>query len=827
LKKIFIFLVTIICLSDSVFSQVAISPDTLALNYGSPKEYEIGGISISGTQFLDESVLITLSGLSVGEKISIPGDKIAKALENLWKQGLFSDIQIFSNKVQGNFVFLEIALKERPKLSKFTFKGIGKSDADKLREKLNISKGMVITENLIQETSNTVKDFYKDKGYYNTRVSVSAQTDTGAINSRILIIDIEKNAKIKISKIDFAGNSTVDEKILKRTMKDTKEKHLYRIFSTSKFLESNFTKDKQKILDKYNSMGYRDASILGDSIYKTDDKNIGIKININEGRKYYFRNISWTGNSKYNDKELSAVLGIKKGDIFNQAALESHLMMNQNGNDVSSLYMDDGYLFFQVTPVEINVDKDSIDLEMRIYEGKQARINRIKITGNTKTNDKVIMREVRTKPGQLFSRSDIIRSQRELSQLGYFNAEKLGVNPTPNPADGTVDIEYVVEEKPSDQIELSGGWGGAQGGLVGSLGLSFNNFSARNIGNKNAWKPLPAGDGQKLSIRAQSNGSYYQSYNASFTEPWFGGKKPNSLSVTLYHSILTNGVSSSDASYSSTKITGLSLGFGKRLKFPDDFFTFFAEANFQNYLLNRSTNFLFTDGYSNNFNIKLTFSRNSIDQPLYPRGGSEFSISSQFTPPYSTFNSGDYATMDLQEKYKWVEFHKWTAKASWFTKVIGNLVISTRIKYGILGNYDNKVGQSPFERFYLGGDGLSGFSLYGSDIISLRGYANNSLSPKVGSTVFDKYTFEIRYPLSLNPSATIYGLAFTEAGNAWLDLKDFNPFEMKRSAGFGVRVFLPMFGLLGLDWGYRLDDVSTYPGMDRSTFHFSIGGSID
>ena len=361
MKKIFIFLIYLVCISGSVFSQVAISPDTLALNYGSPKEYEIGGIRISGTQFLDESVLITLSGLSVGEKIYIPGDKIAKALENLWKQGLFSDIQIFSNKVQGNFIFLEIALKERPKLSKFTFKGIGKSDADKLREKLNISKGMVITQNLIQETSNTVKSFYKDKGYYNTRVSVSAQTDTGAINSRILIIDIEKNAKIKISKIDFAGNSTVDEKILKRTMKDTKEKHLYRIFSTSKFLEANFTKDKQKILDKYNSMGYRDASIVSDSIYKTDDKNIGIKININEGRKYYFRNISWTGNSKYSDKELSAVLGIKKGDIFNQAALESHLMMNQNGNDVSSLYMDDGYLFFQVTPVEINVDKDSID----------------------------------------------------------------------------------------------------------------------------------------------------------------------------------------------------------------------------------------------------------------------------------------------------------------------------------------------------------------------------------------------------------------------------------------------------------------------------------
>jgi outer membrane protein insertion porin family len=610
-------------------------------------------------------------------------------------------------------------------------------------------------------------------------------------------------------------------------MKDTKEKRLYRFFSTSKFLESNYAKDKQKILDKYNSMGYRDASIISDSVFETGKKTMGIKIGINEGHKYYFRNIIWTGNTKYTDKELDGVLGIHKGDIFDQSVLESHLMMNQNGNDVSSLYMDDGYLFFQVTPVEVNVERDSIDLEMRIYEGKQARINRIRITGNTKTNDKVIMREVRTKPGQLFSRADIIRSQRELAQLGYFNAEKLGINPTPNPADGTVDIEYVVEEKPSDQIELSGGWGGAQGGLVGSLGLSFNNFSASNIGKRKTWRPLPSGDGQKLSIRAQSNGSYYQSYNASFTEPWLGGKKPNSLSVTLYHSILTNGLSSSDANQSSTKISGLSIGFGKRLKFPDDFFTFFAELNLQNYLLKNSTNFLFTDGFSNNLNVKFTLSRNSIDQPLYPRGGSEFSVSGQFTPPYSSLNDKDYASLEPQEKYKWVEFHKWTGKVSWFTKVAGNLVISTRIKYGFLGNYNDKVGQSPFERFYVGGDGLSGFSLYGSDIVSLRGYSNNSLSPQVGSTVFDKYTFEIRYPLSLNPSATIYGLAFTEAGNAWLNFKDFNPFDLKRSAGFGVRVFLPMFGLLGLDWGYRLDDVPTYPGMDRSTFHFSIGGSID
>ncbi len=502
--------------------------------------------------------------------------------------------------------------------------------------------------------------------------------------------------------------------------------------------------------------------------------------------------------------------------------------MNQNGHDISSLYMDDGYLFFSVTPVEVNVENDSIDLEMRIYEGKQARINKVTVVGNIKTNDRVIMREIRTKPGQLFSRADIIRTQRELAQLGYFDQEKLGVNPKPNPVDGTVDIEYTVEEKPSDQLELSGGYGANQ--LVGTLGLSFNNFSARNIFKKGAWSPLPSGDGQRLSLRAQTNGKYYQSYNASFTEPWLGGKKPNSLSVSVFHSVQSNGVSFGEGNRQAIYITGMSVGLGKRLKKPDDFFTNYNEVNYQYYTLdNYVGTFLFNNGHSTNLSFTEAISRNSIDAPIYPRTGSTLTFSLKFTLPYSLFNNVNYATASIAERYKYIEYHKWKFSSSWFTKLAGNLVLNTKIQYGFLGLYNRAVGPAPFERFYVGGDGLSGYALDGREIIALRGYTNNSVTPRnaagaqVGGTIFDKYTLELRYPLSLNPSATIYLLAFAEGGNSWLTFKDFNPFSSKRSAGGGVRIFLPVFGLLGLDWGYGFDEIPNDPNANGSQFHFTIG----
>ncbi|MCX6276257.1 MAG: outer membrane protein assembly factor BamA, partial [Bacteroidetes bacterium] len=591
-----------------------------------------------------------------------------------------------------------------------------------------------------------------------------------------------------------------------------------------KFQESTFEEDKTKLLAKYLDKGYRDAKITESKVTRLNEKRLNIDLTIDEGNRYFFRNISWIGNTKHTSQELSSILAIKKGDVYDQSVLEERLFMSQNSRDVSSLYMDDGYLFFQVSPVEVKVENDSIDLEMRIYEGKQARINKVTVTGNTKTNDRVIIREIRTRPGQLFSRELIIRTQRELAQLGYFDQEKLGVNPKPNPADGTVDIEYVVEEKPSDQFELQGGYGANQ--LVGSLGVSFNNFSARNIFKKGGWRPIPSGDGQRLSLRFQTNGKYYQSYNASFTEPWLGGKKPNSLSVSAYQTIQSNGRSKSDVFRSQITISGGSIGLGKRLKWPDDYFSLYHELDYQYYALdNYSSGFLFTNGYANNLYFQHTFSRNSIDQPIYPRSGSQTSLTLQWTPPYSLFNGLDYASASDQEKYKFIEYHKWKFSSSWFTKIAGNLVLNVKAQYGFLGMYNRKVGPSPFERFYVGGDGLTaGFLFDGRELVGVRGYKDYStITPVGGGTIFDKYTFELRYPVSLNPSATIYLLTFAEGGNAWQRFKDFNPFSAKRAAGVGIRIFLPIFGLLGLDYGWHFDD---YPGSSvdsKGHLSFTIG----
>ena len=835
LFKILSTLIFLILISNSLNAQITLGDD-LSIDYSNPKEYEIGGITISGVQYLDNNVLITLTGLTVGDKIKIPGDKITKAIDNLWKQGLFEFIKITASKIQGNLIFLNIDLKERPRLSAFSFDGIRKSEANTLREDLKLTRGDVVTENMLIKSKNIIVKYFIDKGFLNTEVKVTQKKDSLTSNSLILFFDINKNSKVKIKNLNFKGNNSITDRTLRKSMKETRQMAIWRVWKASKFIEEDYRKNKISLIEKYNEQGYRDAKIVKDTVYKVGEKRINVDLTIDEGKKYYFRNIAWVGNTKYSTEELSYILRVKKGDIYNQKALDANLSMNADAKDITSLYMDDGYLFFSVTPVEVLVDKDSIDLEIRIYEGKQATINKVTVMGNTKTNDNVIIREIRTKPGQLFSRSDIIRTQRELAQLRYFNQEKMAVNPKPNPVDGTVDIEYVVEETSSDQLELSGGWGG--GRIIGTLGVSFNNFSAANIFKKGAWQPLPSGGGQKLSLRIQSNGTYYQSYNASFIEPWLGGKKQNGLSVSGYYSSQSNGVSSSDPTRQSIGIIGVSVGLSKRLKWPDDYFTLYNEISYQNYTLNNYySTFTFSNGKSNNLSYLISLGRNSVDAPIYPTAGSEISLSLQATPPFSSFNNIDYATADGQEKYRWIEYHKWKLNLSWFTKLAGNaerkLVLNTKAKFGFLGLYNKKIGVSPFERFYLGGDGLSGFSMDGREIIALRGYENNTLTPVnssnsyIGGTIFDKFTVELRFPISTNPMATIFLLGFGEAGNAWSQFKNFNAFDVKRSAGVGVRIYLPMFGMLGLDWGYGFDQIEGNPGANKGHFHFSINQSID
>lgn len=809
-------------LSATVFGQtISIGQDKL--DYSAPKQYEIGDITVSGTRYLDKKVLVLLSGLTKGETIQVPGEAITEAIHKLWDQGLFSDIDIRVTRIYEGKIYLELVLQERPRLSKYALKGVKKGDANDIRESIRLIKGKVVTENLIVNTENIIKNHFVDKGFLNVEVDTKMDNDSTLPNNVILKFNVNKGKKVKIAKIIFRGNEEVKNGKLSRSMKETKQRQWWRVWKTSKFLDYEYEADKKALIAKYNQMGYRDARILSDTIYKVNKRLINIEVNLEEGRKYYFRNIEWVGNTKYSSVVLDKILGIKKGDVYDQSRLEANLFMNPNGRDVSSLYLDDGYLFFNVEPVEALVVNDSIDLEMRVREGKQATINKVTVIGNTKTNDHVILREIRTKPGQLFSRADIIRSQRELSQLGYFNAETLGVEPKPNPVDGTVDIEYTVEERPSDQIELSGGWGA--GRIVGTLGVSFNNFSLRNMFKKGAWRPLPAGDGQRLSLRAQSNGLFFQSYNFSFMEPWLGGNKPNAFSVSAFHSVQSNGIQSGELNRESIRITGVSVGLGTRLKWPDDFFLVQGELSYQNYILeNYQLISGFNNGNSHTFSLKGTLTRNSIGDPIFPTYGAILAASVELTPPFSAFSPNtDYANAEPSEKYKLIEYHKWKFDAKWYISLAKNLVIETKMQFGFLGGYNRQLGISPFERFYVGGDGLSGFGLDGREIVALRGYDNNSLSSNFGGTIFTKYGAEFRYRVSPNPQATVYVLAFAEAGNSWLTFNDYKPFQLNKSAGLGVRIFLPMFGLLGLDYGWRFDDVPGRPDMAPGQFHFSIG----
>jgi len=883
-KSILIFLILTCHLS--FFGQSRLSGTSAVKGtLDKPKIYEIGGIRMFGAERLDPDAIKLISGLKVGQEIKLPGEDLSKAIKNIWEQGLFEDVYITLEKVIGKTIFINIHVKEQPRLSRFSFKGAKKGEVDELREEINLYKEKIVTENLLKTTRRIIRDYFIDKGFLNTEVNITQSEDSAYANHVMLNIDIDKGKKVGISVIEVYGNKALTRGAVRRSMKETKQRLVFKpledfdgmlvsclkasfdkkdstsawkvfgdymedrvklnIFKTSKFIRDNYSVDKAAIIDKYNKKGYRDARIARDSIIKIDDRNIKVQLYIDEGPQYKFRDIKWNGNTKYSTETLQKMLGIENGDIYDAAKLDGRLMMDPNGGDISSLYMDDGYLFFQINPIEVRVEGDSIDIEIRIYEGQQATIDEVFIKGNTKTNDHVIRRELRTRPGDLFSRSDIIRSQQQLSGLGYFDPEQLQVNPIPDPTDGTVDIEYVVVEKPSDQIELSGGWGG--GRVLGTLGVSFSNFSAKNFFNGEEWRPLPAGDGQRLSVRAQSNGRFFQSYNMSFTEPWLGGKKPLSFTVSAYHSIQSNGQTAflkdsarvnrnlrdadgnkiANPLRQDIRITGVSVGLGQQLKFPDDYFVLQQELAFQHYEVNQWPQFILSDGIANNLFYRITLSRNSQDQQIYPRLGSNMRLSFQATPPYSMFNNKDYSALSLNERYRWLEYFKWKATSEWFTRIFENLVLRTKAGFGFINTYNDRVGEPPFERFYLGGSGLTGFALDGREIIALRGYDDQSVSQVIGGTIISKYTLELRYPFSLNPSATIYGLGFLEAGNTWNSFRNYNPFDVKRSAGLGIRVFLPMFGLLGLDYGWRFDDTPEFGGQTQNgQLHFTIGAVI-
>ena len=794
------------------------------IDYSRERDYVIREVTVTGIQHLDPAVVRSVSGLETGRRITIPGNDITEAIQKLWRQGLFSDVKITALRVEGTEIDLDIMLKEPPRLSVLSIEGLKRSETRDIEDKLKLRSGTLVTENTINNAKDIITRHFVEKGFFNTSVDIQMADDPSLPNRVIITIYVDKNDRIRISDIYFSGNENFSDRRLQRVMKNTKTRSLINILKSSKYVGADFREDKESLITFYNEHGFRDAEILSDSIYHTEENRINIAITIDEGNRYYFREITWVGNTKYPSEYLSAVLGIQRGEIYDQTKLEKRLRMDDDA--VSSIYLDDGYLFFSVNSVELSVENDSIDLEMRIREGEQARINRILISGNTKTNEHVIRRELRTKPGQLFSKTNLIRSHRELANLGHFDPERLDINPIPNPNDGTVDIEYVVEEKASDQLEISGGWGA--GMLIGTLGVRFSNFSTKNFFKKDAWRPLPSGDGQTLSLRAQSNGSYYQAYNMTFIEPYLGGTKPNSLSFSLYHTVRTNRFNRNVRDWSSIKISGASLGMGKRLNWPDDFFTLYNEISFQNYNLDDwFGQFMFQNGVSNNLSLRTSFGRNSVDQPIYPRRGNSFNLTLQITPPYSLLNNKDYSGMTSQEKYKWIEYHKWTFKGDWYTSIAGNLVLSTAARFGILAYFNSDIGPSPFESFDLGGDGMSGYNLYGRETIGLRGYENESLTPIVGGNkagnIYNKFNMELRYPVSTNPNAFIYPLIFVEAGNAWSDFSSFNPFNIKRSAGIGLRAFLPMFGLLGIDWAYGFDEVPGRPGANKGQFHFVLG----
>jgi len=814
------------------------------VDYMKVEDYIIGGVTVTGVRFLDTNALIGISGLRVGQEVAIPGDAVTTAVQKLWQQGLFSDVRVSISKVLSDTVYLDINLQERPRISSVRYNGLKNSEVTDLDKKINLPIGSQVTAYLLNTAQKIIVDHFVEKGFLNTQVNYVQKDDPDNPNNVILSINVDKKEKVKIADIKFVGNEFFESSKLRRQMKGTKKKNL-NFFRASKFISEKFNEDKEKLTAFYNDNGFKDFTILADSLYTVSEDRVGLKIRIDEGRQYFLRNIDWVGNSVYRKQDLNRQFNVEKGSVYNQSLIEDRLNGSSGAQDaVSNLYQDNGYLFSRLTPVEAKIDNDSIDLEVRIYEGEQAYLNNVLISGNTRTNEHVARRELYTLPGDLFSKTKIMRSIRQLGVLGHWDPEKIDPTPLPDITNGTVDLLYKLEEKANDQFEVSGGWGA--GMLVGTVGVRFNNFAMRNFFNLKQWKPYPSGDGQSLSIRAQSNGRIYSSYNVSFVEPWLGGKNANTFSISLYRSIMTNGTKKGDDNRQSMVIDGATLGLGKRLSWPDDYFSLYGELNYQRYSLNNYSvyKFLFSNGNANLFSFQTKLTRFSTGPNLiYPQNGSSFTLSVQATPPFSLLSGQNMVNVTDQVKYKWIEFHKWIFKADYYYPLTKNdkLVLNTRFAFGYLGHYNRNIGPSPFENFSVGGDGMTGYSFYGREMIKLRGYATGSsggvgsLTPLIlnnsgeyipSGNVYSKLTFEIRYPVSLNPQATIYALAFLEAGKAWYQLKEYNPFKMNRAAGIGIRANLPMFGLLGVDWGYGFDpvpDPANFPNANKSQFQFTIG----
>lgn len=840
--------------------EVETASEPVEVNYDQPQTYYVGGVLVEGNTHFGDQQIISLTGLQKGMQLTVPSDEITSIVQRLWSQRYFEDValEIDHLNAAGDSAWFKISIKERPRVSAWLFSGVKKGEEKDLRDRLSLRRGGEFSEYVATTSTGIIKKYYSEKGFLNCEVDVQTQKDSIIKNAIRVNFAVDKGEKVRIRDINFEGNDGVSDFKLARSMKKTKAKKIYNFFNSKKFNEKEYPQDKLNLISKFNEAGFRDARILKDSIYYVEPGRLGIDFKFDQGKKYYFRDITWTGNSVHSADQLNSILQIKKGDPYDMVTMQKRLTGGgkQTDYDVSKLYRDEGYLFFNVTPVELNIDGDSVDVEMRISEGKQATLNNIVINGNDLTSEKVVRRQIYTRPGALFSQTNFERSIREIASLGQFDPEAIagegGYSIVPNQLNNTVDLVYNVTEKPSSQLELSGGWGANT--FVATVGVSFNNFSTRRMLDKNAWRPVPLGDAQNLSLRFQTNGTYYTSLIFSFTEPWLTQKKPTSLSLQSYYtrqtdSYLAIGILSNDKVM---QVYGFTGGIGTRLKWPDDYFTFYNGLSWQVYNLKNwfSGFFMFTDGISHNLSYTSTLSRTSTDQQIYPRSGSIFTASVQLTPPYSLFRKKDLGTLDAsgnptrvsnykdinydnwtsQQRYKWIEYHKWKFSAETYTKVIGDLVVMGRAQFGYLGYYNRRWGYSPFEGFRLGGDGMYGYDTYGSDVIAMRGYENYSLTPweatpyntngYYAGNVYDKFTMEVRYPVILQPQSTIFVLAFLEGGNCWSDIKKFNPFQIQRSAGVGVRVFLPMIGLLGIDWGYGFDNPVK---KERSQFHFMIG----
>ena len=807
------------------------------LDYEHPKQYIINKVKVSGIKYLDPEVVASMSGLTKGDTIMIPSDYLSSTLKTMWNQRIYSDVQILTEPV-GDSVNIEIVLRERPRVYDWKIEGVRKGQMSELLETLKLKKGSELSDFVLNSSKDAIRKYFAEKGFYNADVSVRLENDTTLENVVNVFFVVDRKNRVKIGKIDFEGNTALSDRQLRRSFKKTHQKSI-NIFKGAKYKEKDYEEDKENLIDFYNSRGYRNATILSDSVYRINDKRLGIALKVDEGNKFYYRNVSWTGNSVYETRQLNDMLGISKGETYDKKTLHKRLGIGKHADyedmsSISSLYQNNGYLFSSIDPGEVVVGEDSIDINVKIFEGKQAKINEVKISGNHRVNDRVIRRELYVRPGELYNRALLMQTIRQLNQMQHFDPEKTspGIDLVPN-SNELVDISFPLEEVASDKFEISGGWGSNM--FVGSVGVQLNNVSLKNFFKGSEWRPYPHGQNQQLAIRGQTNGSYYKAISLNFTEPWLGGKKPNSLTVGLYYSDETDAYYAWQSGNRHFRTIGVSVGIGRRLSWPDRYFTIYNEISYQAYNLKDWSSFLVTNGTSNIFALKTVLARNSVDSPIYPRTGSEFSLSLTLTPPYSLFQKNvDYADPNLPDykRYKWIEYHKWQFKAQWYYPLTNNnkLVLMARAEMGYLGSY-NKNKPSPFEGFDVGGDGMSGYNVYGVEIVGLRGYENSALTPYTYTAdgradyarAYNKYTMEIRYPFILKPSSTIYGLVFAEGGNAFKSWKEFDPFLIKLSIGVGARIYLPIVGMLGIDWGYGFDKAVGQTERSGSQVHFIIG----